>query len=529
MKGSCKLPVLALLMVAGFSGDQLVQGQVAAPTGPRSRTDAQSRASAPVVTDGTTAPQVVTILHRLSGLKMLGLLVRSDDKLRAITELDDAFKLMGDVHTNVIAGLAIDDGRTVVVRLPEVEAELGSPLLPFAPKAPLPPAWPSLPTSPTRELFETPDLTVISRGGKRFAARYIGLDGVTGLSILKLEDNGFLPTAEAKSESVNVGQRLRVFAPEPAAATALSGRITVKVGETEGMITKVTKAPTGGVSRLKIKSTGLSQATIGGIATNDSGETVGIIDNIEQGEASVLATAQIINAARRVMEKQSSVPRPWLGVSGEPIAAVTTSSLVNNGWHESEAMALTQERYGILLTSVAPDSPASTAALRPGDVILRMNGEYIRNADDFSWLLEQAGPGASVTFTIMHPGRAPSESVNLRLSGAFFPGLPAKILAKTTSQFKKKLFQKHGIETVSLTPAVALSLGANEGLLVFSVEPDSNAFKAGLRPGDVIEAIDGQRVSSGTMRFAASSGTAITFAVVRRKQKLTFTLQNAPQ
>jgi serine protease Do len=253
---------------------------------------------------------------------------------------------------------------------------------------------------------------------------------------------------------------------------------------------------------------------------------VGIIDNIERGEAAVLATGLIISAARRVIEKQSSVPKPWLGISGEPINVVTTSSLVNKGWDESEATALTQERHGILLTSVAPDSPASMAALRPGDVILRMNGEDIRNADDFSWQLEQAGPGAAVTFTVKHPGQDGSESVSLKLSGSFFPGLAAKIWAKSTPHWKNTFFEKHGIETISLTPGVALSLGASEGLLVFSVEPDSDAFKAGLRPGDVIERINGKRVIPGS---AADPGTSIKLSVVRRKQKLTFTFENQPQ
>jgi serine protease Do len=277
---------------------------------------------------------------------------------------------------------------------------------------------------------------------------------------------------------------------------------------------------------LKIKSAGLTQAIIGGIATNDAGETVGIIDNIEKGEAIVLPATQIRNAARRVLEKQSSVPRPWLGVSGEPISALAPSYLVNNGWRQPEATLLTRERYGIFLTSVAPDSPASIAALRPGDVILRMNGEYIRSADEFSWLLEQAGPGASVTFTVRHPGQSNVENVNLRLSGAFVPGFFPKMSARSTPQFKTGLFQNHGIETVSLMPAVAESLGASGGLLVFSVQPDSEAFKAGLRPGDVIEAIDGEPISAGITRFATAKGAAVTFEVVRRKQKLTFSLGN---
>src|SRR5215203_6394250 len=56
------------------------------------------------------APQVVTIIHRLNGLKMFRLLLRSEQQMRSIEALDSAFSLMDDVHTNVIAGLTMDDG-----------------------------------------------------------------------------------------------------------------------------------------------------------------------------------------------------------------------------------------------------------------------------------------------------------------------------------------------------------------------------------------------------------------------------------
>src|SRR5215213_2228976 len=71
------------------------------------------------------APQVVTIVHRLNGLKMFRLLARSEDQVQAIESLDSAFNLMDDVHTNVIAGLSMDDGETIVAWLPEADVEFG--------------------------------------------------------------------------------------------------------------------------------------------------------------------------------------------------------------------------------------------------------------------------------------------------------------------------------------------------------------------------------------------------------------------
>jgi hypothetical protein len=49
------------------------------------------------------APQVVTIVHRLNGLKMFRLLARSQEQVQAISSLDWSFNLMDDVHTNVSA------------------------------------------------------------------------------------------------------------------------------------------------------------------------------------------------------------------------------------------------------------------------------------------------------------------------------------------------------------------------------------------------------------------------------------------
>src|SRR6185436_19718289 len=88
------------------------------------------------------APQVVTIIHRINGLKMFRLLARSQDQVQAISSLDWSFNLMDDVHTNIIAGLALDDGETIAAWLPEAEVE-------FGPVPPVPPVTaPGAPSAP---------------------------------------------------------------------------------------------------------------------------------------------------------------------------------------------------------------------------------------------------------------------------------------------------------------------------------------------------------------------------------------------
>ena len=101
-----------------------------------------------ILENKTAAPQVVTILHSLNGLKVFRLLVRSQEQVEAIARLDPAFDMTGEVHTNVIAGLALDDGHTIAAWLPEAEAEMPFPAIQFAPRVPTPPQTSALGTPP---------------------------------------------------------------------------------------------------------------------------------------------------------------------------------------------------------------------------------------------------------------------------------------------------------------------------------------------------------------------------------------------
>ena len=84
--------------------------------------------------------------------------------------------------------MALEDGKTIAARLPQVAAEmefkrssLSVPDEKNFPGTPLPYG-----IRPPRITVMQPDLTVIMQDGKTFRARYIGVDGQTGLSVLQL-------------------------------------------------------------------------------------------------------------------------------------------------------------------------------------------------------------------------------------------------------------------------------------------------------------------------------------------------------
>src|SRR5215212_11786658 len=215
------------------------------------QTPAPPPAKAPSADKLPEAPQVVTIIHRLNGLKMFRLLLRSE-QVQSIDALDSAFSLMDDVHTNVIAGLAMDDGETIAAWLPEAEVEFGPPDVPL-PLAPRPPRSPRATTRmasrAANRLLENPDVTVIAPDGKQVAATYIGLDAVTGLSILRLEKKNAIAAGAIKDEPVDSGQTILLFSPQPVTKTR---PVLARIGVFKSRVRDVLPAPSGGIARFRV-------------------------------------------------------------------------------------------------------------------------------------------------------------------------------------------------------------------------------------------------------------------------------------
>lgn len=558
--GALVLP--AVLAVGAFCVTTTAQTPTASPAPRRTTTITTSATSASrvIVENKLTAPQVVTILHRLNGLKAIRLLINKE-QAEILANLDEGFNLAAEVHTTVIAGLALDDGQTIAAWLPEAEAEMPPPPF-FAPRAPLPPksgappapapgalgpvtpvaALPRVSTVTITglpsikiegSLFQPADLRIITRDGKRISGQYIGLDGLTGLSLITLP-NGSLPVTDTdKEETIAVGQKLRVIGPQPAPGSEVGARtpMYIRIGETEATVVSVLRSPSGGIARVRVRSAKFSPANIGGIAINENNATLGIVVRVEGAEATVVPMSLVRMAAKRVTARQASVPRPWLGISGEPIGATSLERILNNGWQVDRARALAEKRQGIMLTWVAPGSPAAKAKLKRGDVILTVNDDYIRNAQEFTYLLDEATPESPVKFTVARPEKEASEAMEIKLSESPDPFFGLRNVERQVTRsfrnFGRGSLLGEGIEAVALKPRVASRLGSTGGLLVLSVRPGTDAFKAGLRPGDVIESVDGQPIYSGTTigMFPVTPGVPSNCTVVRDKERISLTFQ----
>ncbi len=257
---------------------------------------------------------------------MFRFLLRSQQQVQGVAALDSTFNLMQDVHANVIAGLAMEDGETIAAWLPEMEVEFGPAAL-LKPDIDLKPSPAPADNSLSEykdHFYDVPDVTIIGPDGKQLLAKYVGFDATTGLCIMRLTNKNLFPPATLVVDRVEVGENVVLFGPEPVvrAQAMLANNLLVRMGAIEGRIQNVLSSPSGEVARLTVSAPRLSQANIGGVALNEAGETIGIIDGLQGSEATILPAASIRRAAQRVLEQQASVPRPWLGVRGEAIMAL---------------------------------------------------------------------------------------------------------------------------------------------------------------------------------------------------------------
>ncbi|HEX3281488.1 MAG TPA: PDZ domain-containing protein [Pyrinomonadaceae bacterium] len=530
-------PLTSLLLGFALCVTAIAQTPSTRATPPRAPEAPGNKSATPVqVENSVSAPQVVTILHRLNGLKVIRLLLRGNEQLGAISNIDDAFRMSSEVHTNVIAGLALSDGHTIAAWLPEAEAELPTPFAfapaipaaPFRPERPentaagvAPGYVPAKPANTFQRSFTTVDVKIVMRDGKNLTGQYVGLDGLTGLSVITLSNSNIPKTMDATDDSIQSGQHVRLVGPEPVSQTESGAKgIYVRVGETEATVVDVTRTASKTLARVRIKSPKITPANIGAVAVNSSGEPLGIVNAVEGDEASILPVGLVRSAVGRVMERRASVPRPWLGVRGEPIGRLSFEKILKVGWQVDRARALSEKGRGLLLTSVMPGSPAARANLKPGDVILTVNNEMVQNADDFSMYLQDVAPGSFVNFTVARPGTPSSEAFKIKLAES-----PNWFFGPNLFELKTPLLPRRlvmaGIETIAIRPPVAARLGARGGLLVVYAQPNSAAYAAGVRPGDVIESVNGEAVVTRSSTGLINKSSSTTLVVVRDKKKLT--------
>jgi membrane-associated protease RseP (regulator of RpoE activity) len=196
-----------------------------------------------------------------------------------------------------------------------------------------------------------------------------------------------------------------------------------------------------------------------------------------------------------------------------------------------------REVRGVGVTSVAKDSPAEKAGLRKDDVILRVDNDNVTSVRKLSRLISEIAPDQNVRLTISRGGTQQEVAVTIgrreqpKTIQSLMKGQPRVWKWEGAPGFEGSVFafgnsRRIGVSTMQLTKQLAEYFGVPEGqgVLVTSVTNDSPAATAGVRAGDVITAIDGEKVDGAgdlSRVINKKKDGDVTLTIIRNKSQQT--------
>jgi S1-C subfamily serine protease len=143
----------------------------------------------------------------------------------------------------------------------------------------------------------------------------------------------------------------------------------------------------------------ISPGNSGGALLNGAGEVVGLSEAYIPPTAGAVSIGFAIAAATvlDVADQLQRTGRPSHAFAGLAPANITPDIAAQLGLPNTE---------GVIVSGVVPGGPAATAGLRPGDVVLSVDGQPTRSPEDFLAALRPHKPGDTVTLTLRDTDRA---------------------------------------------------------------------------------------------------------------------------
>jgi Do/DeqQ family serine protease len=357
-------------------------------------------------------------------------------------------------------------------------------------------------------VIEGADQVKVSLADKReFEAEIILTDTHSDIAVLRLKDSSErFPTLDfANSDDLLVGDVvLAIGNPFGVGQTVTHGIISALartgVGVSDYQFFIQTDAP-------------INPGNSGGALVDMSGRLVGINTAIysRSGGSQGIGFAIPANMVRVVVASAKSggkaVKRPWLGAR---LQAVTPEIADSLGLHSPT---------GALVASVVPSGPAARGGLRASDLIASVDGQSVDDPNAFDYRFATRPLGGTAQVDVIRAGKQVKLAVPLETAPDTGRN---EIVLKTRSPFQ-------GAKVSNISPAVADELHLDsdfEGVVLTEIPEDSTAANVGFQKGDIILAVNSQKVAkTSDLEKATSQSPRIWhITVVRGGQQINVTL-----
>jgi len=320
------------------------------------------------------------------------------------------------------------------------------------------------------------EIRVVLNDGREFAAKVVSQEEQLDLALIRIDTKGAkLPTLTFRdSDDLEVGD------------------LVLAIGDPFGVGQTVTSGIVSGLARTRTgindfgffiqTDAAINPGNSGGALVTTDGKLVGINTAIysQSGGSIGIGFAIPANIVRAVVDAEGSggkLVRPWLGVTGEALSAEIAESL---GF---------EKPGGVVVKELFPGGPADKAGLKPGDVLLAINGRDVQDPQGMAFRLATLPIGDAAKVTVVRKGEQLELPVQL---------VPAPRQPEPDETWLDGEQPLKGAQVANLSPALGeeLSVSGWRGVVIVALKRGSFARNLGLRPGDIVARVNGTAVEN---------------------------------
>ena len=314
-----------------------------------------------------------------------------------------------------------------------------------------------------------------------FPAKLVGVDKLNDLAVIRIDAKNLTSIAWGDSTRLHPGQSVLAFGSPFGYFQFSVTRGIVSALDRPNPYSDDPRKPGDFIQT----DAAINPGNSGGPLVDARGELVGINTFIISGSGSFAGAgfaipSQIVKASVDSLIKDGAVHHGYLGIG------------MNDVTPDNASFFNLPDATGAIVSQVTPDSPASRAGLKGGDVLREIDGRKIVNGGALQVAVSEMAPGNSIAIGILREGKPETVKVTV---GEFHGEKEVAENSGHDSQQHGKL----GLAVAELTPDLRQQLNIPEqvnGAAIQSVRPASPADDAGLTPGDVIVEVNRHPVQS---------------------------------
>ncbi len=333
-------------------------------------------------------------------------------------------------------------------------------------------------------------IKIILSDTREYRAKVIGMDKYTDLAVVKIDADNLPAAALGNSDDVEVGHIVFAIGAPLGLKSTMTEGIVSALGRNIGII-----GDEYGIENFIQTDAAVNPGNSGGPLVDINGQVIGINSAIATTNARYqgYSFAIPLNLAKQVASdiiKYGKFRRGFLGVQIRAVDAVY-----------AKAAGLDKTR-GVAVESVTKDAAADKAGVENGDIILTVNGKEVNSTQALQTTIASIHPGETVTLQIWRDRKNLEKKVILGSRDEDGTAVAEKAKnekdeSDSDVDAEKVVSVKElGVTVKAVDAKLKKRYDVDKGVIISDIEDLSQAQERGLRKGDIVTDVGGQKITS---------------------------------